>query len=87
MQTSEIDDFKQLLTQYGLQDEAGEDWENYWDLKDIDDTAYKSDRLSPLKGRVIVTRKSNGAHKTYDHSNGSAWIVNFKNDLVSGHFN
>lgn len=40
----------------------------------------------PLTGKIIISRKSNGAEKTYESGHASTWPAQFGDDLRNGYF-
>ncbi len=42
--------------------------------------------VRPELGTVTVKRKSTGAKRQYKSGHGTAWAVEFTNDLKNGHF-
>jgi hypothetical protein len=80
--SDELDDFRNCLKQHGC---------NRDDFKaELTGKEYSpSGAFGPLYNvheKITVTCLTTGAHRSYAAGNGSAWIVDFEDDLKAGQF-
>jgi hypothetical protein len=73
----EIDDARALLADHGFQS-------NEFEITQRPDPS--PPYASSVTGTVTLTRKSNGAKKTYKAGDESIWLADLENDLNSGLF-
>lgn len=73
---TEYEDFKKLLE---LSGRSVDDFE----LSEIEDPMVGVG-VQPITGRVTVTHKPTGKSKTYECGNATAWVAQFRNDLIAG---
>jgi hypothetical protein len=57
-----------------------------FELQERDLTDPKSDELLPMKGYVVVRRRSNNIAMDYATGDGSSWVRAFEKDLHGGCF-
>ena len=78
IEMSELTDFKAVLAKHGLS-------ERDFALSSREDPLPVGE-VSPVSGSVTVKYEKTGAERTYMAGHGTAWVVEFENDLNAGQF-
>lgn len=78
-----------------MKDDTKEDFESAIRSKGLDpsdfevkeETKHEEGTIHAVTGSIKVIRKSNGIEKIYKSGHGTAWPIEFIDDLNSGFFN
>ncbi len=76
---TEMEDFNRILAGHGY---TKDDFE----LTDQEDPGPASGETAPRTGHVTVKHRESGVERTYKAGYGTAWVVEFENDLKAKAF-
>lgn len=71
---TEMEDFNRILAQHGC---TKDDFE----LTGHEDPLPASGEVAPVTGHPTVKHRESGVERTYKAGHGTAWVVEFENDL------